>query len=134
MHNLFSLGNTTNINITNQTQLNTLTITKYTWIQLDLSTNIVGGIVHIYPRFLIFSLCPQYLPYMLACPNIVFILPVLAPKTGKSGNFDLMLASNIYLCQTTAKTSWQWKVFTLEWTHYSYLRLYWHNAPNNPFW
>ena len=36
-----------------------------TWIQLDISTNKAGGVVHLYQRFFIFPLCPQYLHNML---------------------------------------------------------------------
>ena len=44
------------------------------------------------------------------------------------GHFDLILAWYVYLCLTTMRTGWKWKVSTQEWIHYTYLRLYWHIA------
>ena len=50
------------------------------------------------------------------------------------GHFDLILAWYVYLCLTTMRTGWKWKVSTQEWIHYTYLRLYWHIDGVLPRW
>ena len=82
----------------------------------------------IYNKGVLFSpFCLQYVPNLLECLHIPVFCPIWAILT-------LILARYVYLCLSTMRTGWKWKVSTQEWIHYTYLRLYWHIDGVLPRW